>query len=213
VEDIYDDSMGKIALCATSAQLAKTTCVKEFGIGEELSFNFFGWKDEQLAVVCQLDKQFMRDLPIERFQRSSALCVALRQYWGVTAITFLAEGFHSFDPVATKNKSLSKAFIDDPENVSECLAIVHSEINPLNGLIETSLVSMPYKTEIGRTIIWSDLKPCTTGADSQIRESLYVKMFENILSQSAEESEEVSDEQFDWLIEIITKNGFHVQEL
>ena len=110
-------------------------------------------------------------------------------------------------------ESLSKAFIDDPETVSECLAIVHSEINPLNGEIETSLVSMPYKTEIGRTIVWSDLRPCTTGADSQIRESLYVKMFENILSQSSEEANDVSDEQFDWLIEVITKNGFHVQEL
>ncbi len=213
MEDIYDDSMGKIALCASSAQMAKTLCVKEFGIGEELSFNFFGWQGEYLAVVCQLDKQFMRDLPIERFQRSSALCVALRQYWGVTALTFLAEGYHSFDPTATKDKDLSKAFIDDPKNVSECLAIVHSEINPLNGLIETSLVSMPYRYELGRNIVWSTLRPCTSGSESQLRESLYVKMFENILAQEAEDAGDISDEQFDWLVEVITKNGFHVQEL
>ena len=205
--------MGKIALCASSAQIAKTACVQEFGIGEELSFNFFGWQREYLAVVCQLDKQFMRDLPIERFQKASSLCVALRQYWGVTALTFLAEGYHSFDPVTTKNKDLSKAFIDNPETVSECLAIVHSEINPLNGLIDTTLVSMPYKYELGRNIVWSDLVPCTKGSESQLRESLYVKMFENILSQEAEDESNLSDEQFDWLIEVITKNGFHVQEL
>jgi hypothetical protein len=212
VEDIYDDSMGKIALCASSAQIAKIQCVEQFGIGEELSFNFFGWQDEYLAVICQLDKQFMRDPAVERFERSSALCVALRQYWGISAITFLAEGYHSFDPLATRKKDLSKAFIDG-ENVSECLTIVHSEINLSNDSIETTLVSMPYKYDLGRKIIWSDLTACTEGAEQQLRESLYVKMFEKTLSQESEDPRNITNEQYDWLIEVITKNGFHVQEL
>ena len=40
MEDDYESSFSKLALAATSAQLAKVVTVQEFGVGEDLCFNF-----------------------------------------------------------------------------------------------------------------------------------------------------------------------------
>ena len=93
--DEYEDSMRKIALCLTGAQLAKNLMVEEFGIGEELAFNFFGWRDNRLVMVAQLRREYM-NLPVaKRLEACKMLCVAMTSHWAIDAISFVAEGFET----------------------------------------------------------------------------------------------------------------------
>ena len=53
MDGIYPDEFSKIALALTSAQLAKKMFVEELGEGEDLAFNFLGWKDGRLVTITQ----------------------------------------------------------------------------------------------------------------------------------------------------------------
>ena len=57
----YPDEFSKIALALTSAQLAKQMFVEESGVGEDLAFNFLGWKDGGLVTIAQMGKKAMRN--------------------------------------------------------------------------------------------------------------------------------------------------------
>ncbi len=50
VVESYPDTYSKVALALTSAQVAKESLVAEFGVGEDLPFNFFGWLGGDCAV-------------------------------------------------------------------------------------------------------------------------------------------------------------------
>jgi len=125
VEDDYGDDAKKMALLTTSYRRAKTEVVREKGIGEDLPFHFFGWKYGDLAVTIQMDRDLMNLDLYERFNKAHKVCTALRQYWGVDEITMVAEGFLSYDPLATSGRSLRDAFIRN-EKVSECITLAHA---------------------------------------------------------------------------------------
>ena len=68
MDDLYPDEFSKIALALTSAQLAKQGFVSELGVGEDLAFNFIGWKDGKVLAIVQLSKKHMQEKPIDRLQ-------------------------------------------------------------------------------------------------------------------------------------------------
>jgi hypothetical protein len=47
MDGFYPDEFSKIALALTSAQMAKKIFIEESGIGEDLAFNFIGWKESK----------------------------------------------------------------------------------------------------------------------------------------------------------------------
>ena len=156
----YEDEFSKIALCVTAAQLAKSTTVKEEGIGEDLTMNFFGWVGSELAIVCQMRSELMK-WPIEaRLEKCAQLCSVLRRYWWTTSISMVAEGYYSSNQKKTKNKELSTVFLDPNGAVGECVTITHvSNDEPVKsgGNINLTMVAVPYKYTLGRGVEWGEM--------------------------------------------------------
>lgn len=210
MEDTYSDNFSKMALAATSAQMAKVVCVQEFGVGEDLAFNFMGWNEDELVIICQLKKEMMKIHPEERFARCAALCTAIRRYWGVTAITMVAEGYCSLDPEKTKGVELAKAFTKPDSGVEECLTLTHAEIFE-GPTIAVNLIALPYTYEVGRNVVWLELLSWPTKAEKVLKNSKYPKMLEQTLYGGVSE-EEIPPEAYDEMREAILENGFYIQE-
>ena len=208
MEDTYSDNFSKIALAATSAKLAKIVCVQEYGLGEDLTFNFMGWNEGDMSIVCQMSKETMLLTPNERLRKSGALCSILRRYWGVTAITMVAEGYCSLDPENIPNVELSKAYIDPESGVEECITLTHAEI--VDGVIEVNLVALPYTYQLGREVTWFEMLIYPTKAQKVLKNSKYPTMLESVLAESTEQ--EVNPEAYDELRSVIAHNGFYIQE-
>lgn len=204
----YADNFSKIALAATSAQLAKAFFVKDLGIGEDLTFNFMGWNYDELSIVCQIKKDLMKIPADERLSRCTEVCATLRQVWGVTGITMVAEGYCSLDPAATKNAELSKIFAEPDSPVEECITITHAEI--LKDFVAVNLIALPYIYDVGRNVNWLEMLVYPTKAMSILRNYRYPKMMQEVLS--AEIAEEAAPELFDEAREHIMRTGFYIQE-
>lgn len=210
MEDIYSDNFSKLALAATSSQLAKVVCVKEFGVGEDLTFNFMGWNGDELIIVCQIRKDMMLISPDERLSRCSFVCSTLRKYWGVTAITMVAEGYCSLDPSKVYDTELSKAYVDPDSGVQECITLTHAEINPKTNDVEVNLIALPYTYDIGRDVIWLEMLIYPTKAQEVLRNSKYPHMLKKSLMKNT--SEEASHDDYDQLRSAIVSSGFYIQE-
>jgi hypothetical protein len=210
VESTYDNNFSKIALTITSAQLAKQLSVKEFGVGEDLTFNFMGWIDDRLAVICQMKRPIMALEHSERLTRSGQLCMALRKYWGVTDITMVAEGFCSLDSRKTKGLDLAKAYAKKGSNIQECITVSHASI--VGEKMLSDLVAVPYKYLPNNEIEWGEIQTYPGGADKILRNSSFPKMLRKSLSESVH-NEDLPDEAYDDLREAININGFYMQEL
>jgi len=110
--DEYINEFSKMALALTSAQLAKETAVKEYGIGEEVATHFLGWQGPRLAIICQMRNDLYRADIQERFVQSRDLCSSLRKYWWISSLSMVAEGYCSFDKSKTSGLNLAEAFLD-----------------------------------------------------------------------------------------------------
>jgi len=202
----YDNIFSKIALSVTSAQLAKALSVTEYGLGEDLNFNFFGW-----SIVAQLQREYMRMPPADRLAQCGSLCVALRKFWGATDITMVAEGFCSFDKEKTHELDLAKIFADDSiSGVHECVTISHASL--IDGEPRVDVVAVPYVYGEGRKITWLDMLIHPGGGEKVMREYTYPKMLGMAISQDIN-SEELPPEAFDELMMAMVRNGFFVQEM
>jgi hypothetical protein len=210
MESSYDNNFSKIALSITSAQLAKKMSVKEFGVGEDLTFNFMGWYGDTLVIVCQMKKPTMALEHAERLTRSGHLCTALRKYWGVTDITMIAEGFCSKDSRKTKGLDLAKAYADDKEDVQECITVAHASI--VGDKMLSDLVAVPYKYLADNEIEWGEMLTYPGSADKVLRNSSFPKMLRKALSEPVSD-EELPDDAYTGLRDAIDKNGFYIQEL
>ena len=93
--ELYPDSMSKIALALTGAQLAKNINVEEFGVGEDLAFNFFALKKGELLVVAQLQQSEMNKPVESRIPKCGDMLATLKTFWGIDAVTLVAEGFET----------------------------------------------------------------------------------------------------------------------
>ncbi len=169
MDDKYGDDAKKLALLTASYRYTKSNIVKERGVGEDLPINFFGWKHNDLAITVQMDYELM-NLPLyERFEKSHKVCQALRQCWGIDELTMVAEGFLSYDPLATSGKSLRDAFIKN-EKVSECITLSHAF--SVNGKPQISVVAMPYSYD-KKTVVWDTMIATPNEASRLFRESIF----------------------------------------
>lgn len=179
VEDNYGDDAKKLALLTTSYRRTKSDVVKSRGVGEDLPFNFFGWKHNDLAITVQMDGELMNLDLFERFEKSVRVCHLLRQYWAVDEITMVAEGFLSYDPLATSGKSLREAFIRN-EKVSECITLSHAFVR--EGAPRVSVVAMPYSYE-KRTVVWDTMIATPNDASRLFRESIFPAMLVKTITE------------------------------
>ena len=213
VEGSYDNDYSKIALALTAAQLAKSTSVKEFGIGEDLSINFFGWEDDSLAIVCQIRQDMMKIDPEERLGRCAELCNVIRRYWGVTSITMVAEGYCSANMTETEGLSLSIAFLDSSLPVKECITVTNVTLDERavsDGGFVTTIIAVPYSYELGRTVKWSETLIYTNGGGKNFRNSKYPQSMRKALKNKV--VTDLPDEAYEELRSLINANGFHIQE-
>lgn len=207
----YPDAMSKMALSLTSAQLAKDLMVDEFGIGEDLAFNFFFWRDNQLIMVVQMKKETMRLPVVARLPRCMDMCAAVRTFWGADAISLVAEGFETIDKERLNGRELEQAFIEDPNLVKECITVTHCEKNHINDDFEVTLVSNSYTYELGRKIVWGEPVGYTRGTETILRKSPIPQMLTMVLQNKVEENP--TDEDYDRMLSIMTGYGFNVEEL
>lgn len=203
--------MSKIALALTSAQLAKDLVVGENGIGEDLAFNFFGWRGDDLIIVSQLQRNLMGNPVAERLNRCSEMCKALRTYWGVTAFSMIAEGYETLDKSRLNGRDLRQAFIEDPNLVRECITVTHCEPNEVNGDLELTLVSVPYSYTVSKKVIWGEALGYTRGTETILRTSPVPQMLVAALGE--EIADMVENEELDRLVQAIVASGFIIDEL
>lgn len=211
MEDRYDNDYSKIALAVTSAQLAKSTGVKEFGVGEDLTMNFFGWNSETLSIVCQLRQDLMKENHGDRLERCKELCAVLRKYWAVTSITMVAEGYCSTDQRQTVGKELSEAFLDPKKPVKECITVAHvstEDTSPKEPV--TTIVAVPYVYEIGRGVKWGEMIIYMEGQTNSFRDSKFIQAMKKGLKNRI--VDDLPDESYDELRRLINSGGFHIQE-
>ena len=146
----YPDSISKISLTLAVGQAAKTQVVKEHGIGEELALNIFGWRDDELVCVAQMDTSFMSDED-EKIERTHDAYNALRRGWHCDSFTILAEGYMSKNPELTRDKNLVEAFLDPKSGVNECLTINYVDEKTID------LCAIPFKVKLGKKVTWGAL--------------------------------------------------------
>lgn len=206
MEQKYSDEFGKLALALTSAQVAKTTFVKEFGVGEDLAFNFIGWKNSQIKVVCQLNKEFMKELPAQRLKRCSEMCIILKSFWDIDAISMIAEGYCSSDPEKTNGLDLAKVYTEKSDLVNECITVTHVE-SVLDDEPSVTLASINYKYMPKNSVQYERVRVYPGGVTKILRDKSYPAVLYKTIRDSyfdgyVDESE---------VIKKLTDLGFYLQ--
>jgi hypothetical protein len=184
--------------------------VDEYGIGEDLAFTFFGWRENRLSMVVQLRNDFMRVPVIERIPRCQVMCNLMRTAWAIDAITLVAEGFETLDKRKLEGKDLRQAFVEGKGLVRECVTVTHCEINEVNGNTDTTVATVPYSYEIGRSIEWGETTGYTRNLDTLMKTAPVPQMLREALSLSP--VEEYSDEELDAFIRAMHVDGFNIEE-
>lgn len=206
--DKYLDPFSKIALTLTASQLAKNLIVKSEGVGEDLSFNFFAWRDNRPFLCAQLESKFMKEPHQKRFARCYELMKILRFQLGVTSLTFIAEGYVADEP---QNRELSLAFLEPETKVKECLTVIHCEENELVGVPDIYLFSMPYKYGLGRRVDWGHLMEFSQNAIHTVQRYAYPSMLHSAFRRQIDK--DIADTQLTPEIAYdITGSGFLIQE-
>lgn len=206
MDDTYPDEFAKIALALTSAQLAKQDFVGASGVGQDLAFNFIGWKDSKIVTITQLSKKYMEEAPIERLQRCAGMLRIVKGFWDIDSISMVAEGYCSPDIEKTKGLDLQKAYLDDSTGVSECITITHAEPDEF-GDIELTLVSTSYEYRINNKMHFKPITVYPNGAVKTLRD----KSYPALLYKTIREDYVVNEKDEDEVVEAITNLGFHLQ--
>jgi hypothetical protein len=194
----YLDDFSKMVLVVESLKEYKSTLTKEKGIGEDLTFNIFGWRADGVSVVAQLAPNFMKDKR-RRLLKLIEAATIFRTGFACDALSFGTEAFCVMDGDETlDSKSLAEQFATN-KSVLECLLVLHVGE-------ETHLAAIPYKYGVGRTVIYGN--PATASdpeALGMIKES-----FADIL-EIEPESKFIDDPFFMMhLINGMQKDGFEV---
>lgn len=140
-----DDTIDKVAFVVEAASLAKELIVKDAGIGEDLTFSLYAWRNDYLVAVLQMRPEHMWIEKYERFKKLTNAACVLRKGWGVDEFTLVAEGYCSSNPKATRGLELEEAYVTMDE-VRSCLTFTH--VNE----IETAIVTRPYKLTVPRKV-------------------------------------------------------------
>jgi hypothetical protein len=206
MDDTYPDEFSKIALALTSAQLAKQDFVGESGIGEDLAFNFIGWKSGKILTIAQLGKDHMKEPPIDRLQRCAGMLRVMKGFWEIDSISMVAEGYCSPDIEKTRGLDLQKAYLDDSTGVAECITITHAEPDDF-GDVELTLVSTSYEYRANSKMHFKPITVYPNGAVKTLRD----KSYPALLYKTVLEDYVVNEKDEDEAAESINKMGFHLQ--
>jgi len=204
--DPYSDTYSKIALALTSAQVAKESLVAEEGVGSDIPFNFFGWRESELLMIVQLDPSKMKEPMADRFDLCCSAMQAMRQYFGCTEITFIAEGIHSSKPELTSGKDLARLMAAESPYVRECLTVTHVKLDD-NYVPEATFVSCTFQYLAGEFVVWDDEKAYTRGVGKVLREVPFPAMMAASLRMGFEDPD---DEEIDSIMEHFLSRGFNV---
>jgi len=153
VSNMYPDSAAKVSLAYTVGRSTKTHLVEQYGVGEELAMNIFGWKDHRIACIAQMDVSWPHSSEEDRIARVLETVLVMRNGWGCDGYTLIAEGYVSTDPSYSRGKDLSDAFVgDDEKRVTECLSICHRDLDG-----NTDICALPYRVVLRNDIEWGVL--------------------------------------------------------
>jgi hypothetical protein len=208
VEDEYMNDFKRMALALTSAQMAKNTGVKQFGIGEEVPTHFLGWSPLNLVLVCQMTPGLQKESHDDRVFKSDRLCTLLRKNWWVVAITMVTEGYCSLDSIKTKDLNLSEAYLDSSYPVYECLTVSH--VSEEDGRTNLAMVASPYKVGIGKVVTWNETLVYPEKPDKHLAPSRYSLMLRR--SMSVQPDEDLNHTKMDEARSEIQAMGFSIQE-
>lgn len=207
MDNNYDSRMMKLAMVLATAVEAKSEMVAEGGIGEDINQVLYGWCGSSLSVVSQMTDVVQRQTPYERFMAVSSAVAILRQGWGLDAISMVAEGYVSSNPVDTYDKNLAKEFAIGNRAVNECLTVTHVAND------EVSFVSKGYSYDVPRKVIWHEEVFVPGRMMVRNEESMYPLLFHTALKLPYSRPDDevmwlASDDYYSALVFGLLANGF-----
>ena len=199
--------MMKLTMVLATAVEAKNEMVAEGGIGEDINQVLYGWCGSSLSVVSQMTDVVQRQTPYERFMAVSSAVAILRQGWGLDAISMVAEGYVSSNPVDTYDKNLAKEFAIGNRAVNECLTVTHVAND------EVSFVSKGYSYDVPRKVIWHEEVFVPGRMMVRNEESMYPLLFHTALKLPYSRPDDevmwlASDDYYSALVFGLLANGF-----
>jgi hypothetical protein len=156
--------------------------------------------------MAQMDYDLMNLDLYDRFDKSAKICQALRQFWGINELTMVAEGFLSYDPIATSGKSLRDAFIKN-EGVSECITLSHAFT--FDGEPKITVVAMPY-SYAAKEVVWHKMVATPNEASRLFRESIFPALLIRVVTETVDK--EVSPDMREEMAQQIANAGFQLYD-
>lgn len=207
MDNNYDSRMMKLAMVLATAVEAKNEMVAEGGIGEDINQVLYGWCGGSLSVVSQMTDVVQRQTPYERFMAVSSAVAILRLGWGLDAISMVAEGYVSSNPIDTYDKNLAKEFAIGNRAVNECLTVTHVAND------EVSFVSKGYSYDVPRKVIWHEEVFVPGRMMVRNEESMYPLLFHTALKLPYSQPDDevmwlASDDYYKALVFGLLANGF-----
>ncbi len=199
--------MMKLAMVLATAVEAKSEMVAEGGIGEDINQVLYGWCGGSLSVVSQMTDVVQRQTPYERFMAVSSAVAILGLGWGLDAISMVAEGYVSSNPIDTYDKNLAKEFAIGNRAVNECLTVTHVAND------EVSFVSKGYSYDVPRKVIWHEEVFVPGRMMVRNEESMYPLLFHTALKLPYSQPDDevmwlASDDYYKALVFGLLANGF-----
>lgn len=196
--DQYFDDFEKMVLVVESLKEYKSSLVQTKGIGEDLTFNLFGWRNDHMNIVAQLAPNFMKDKR-KRLLKLIEAATIFRTGFACDGLSFGTEAFCAMEgQEMDDSKSLAEQFSTN-KGVLECLLVLHVGK-------ETHLAAVPYKYGVGRTVLYGN--PSTTSDPESL--GMIKESFADILNMKPE-SKFVDDPFFVMsLVNGMQKDGFEV---
>lgn len=146
--DSYLSDFKKMVLVVESLKEYKQTLVDEEGIGEDLTFNLFGWRADKMVVVAQLAPALMED-KITRLRRIIAAATVFRTGFACDSLSFGAEGFCVVgDGEAVDGIPLRDQFATNPD-VLECITVL--QVGK-----DVDMTAVPYRYDVGRKVVFGN---------------------------------------------------------
>ena len=203
ITGIYETDLDKLALAVESTQVAKQISVDEQGIGEDLNINIFAWCKNELLVIAQL-KNTHKLSPASRLEKIMNGACIMRKGWGIDEYTFIAEGYCSLKPSATKGKDLRALFAQQNSPVRECISFTHVKEH------DHSFISVPYTVGVGRIVDFDT--PLSYDGSEAMRDLTYPAALKSSLRLEYNGYPEVTDKTafFGTLAKGLFESGFEV---
>lgn len=174
--NLYPDSAAKVSLAYTVGRSTKTHLISEYGVGEELAMNIFGWCENRLACIGQMDVSWPQGEEVDRLLRVFQTAVVMRNGWLCDGFTLIAEGYVSSDPESSLGNDLAEMYASDVEKrVEECLSICHVDL-----VGNVDICALPFRVVLRNDIEWGTL--LHTDDPLMLRNHRYVTGLQKALS-------------------------------